>query len=295
MGYGRGLVYALLLILLAGCAESKGVRTTSWFDRFRRSTGPQGPDVVQMEVALLERPAGDAYINRDLWSYADEQVVALESKAVLEDNGFRIGQIGGITPAELQTLLLSERSCPKPRRIQLHADKPTQVVLGPTTTVCQFRLERDGLQVPISLEQAQCTLEVVPTLGSNGRVQLRFLPQVQHGTAALLPRPAPDFSGWTFQQERPTERYPGLGWEVTLAPNEYVVIGARLDRPHSLGHQCFVRTDESAPVQRLLIIRTGSASGEDPATPVIADQPSNMRSPPLACQAAWSTVRGTSR
>lgn len=295
MNYGRGLVFALLAVFLAGCANVKAVQTTthSWLDRFRRVTGPQGPDVVQIDVALVERPAGDPYINGPLWACADEQVVALESKAILEDNGFRIGQIGGITPVELQTLLVSERTCANPRRIQLHADKSTTVTLGPETPVCQFRLERDGVQVPINLEQAQCTLEVVPTLGKDGRISLRFLPIVQHGKAALLPRPAQDFSGWAFSNERPSERYPGLGWEVTLAPNEYVVIGGRLERPHSLGHQCFVRTEEAAPVQRLLVIRTGTATPAPVASSPGIESADAPRSPPLACQ-AWITTRGKS-
>jgi hypothetical protein len=246
---------------------------------------------VQIDVAFLERPVGDPYINQGLWTAADEQVVALESRAVLEDNGFRIGQIGGITPGELQTLLTSERSCISPRRLQLHAGKPTQVVLGPTAPACEFRIARDGIQVPVALNKAQCTLELVPSLAKDGHISLRFLPQVQHGDSALLPKPAPDFSGWMFQQERPTERYPALGWDVTLAANEYIVIGGRLDRPHTLGHQCFVRTDEQMPVQRLLVIRTARLTPEVQQ----ATAENGYAAPPLACQAAYSTARGTSR
>jgi hypothetical protein len=218
----QGLVIALVAALLAGCTAEKAVRSTAWLNRFRWGGTPQGPDVVQIDVAVLERPVGDLYINQGLWAFADEQVVALESKAVLEDNGFRIGQIGGITPAELQTLLTSERSC------------------------------------------------------------------------ALLPRPTPDFSGWMFQQERPVERYPTLGWEVNLSPNEYIVVGARLERPHTLGHRFFVHPDEPNPVQRLLVIRTGRTTAEDPSLPATAEETNGYWTPPLASQAAWSSARGTS-
>lgn len=295
MRHRQGLVIALLATLLAGCADTKAVRSTAWLNRFRWGGAPQGSDVVQIDVALLERPLGDAYINQGLWAFADEQVVALESKAVLEDNGFRIGQIGGITPAELQTLLTSERSCANPRRIQLHAGKPTQVVLGPAATACQFRIEHDGIQVPVSLEKAQCTLEVVPALAKDGHTRLRFLPEIQHGDLALLPKPTPDFTGLMLQQERPTERYPALGWEVNLAPNEYMLVGARLERPHTLGHQCFVRADEPQPVQRLLVIRTSRAASADAALSASVEETNGYWTPPLACQAAWSTARGTSR
>jgi hypothetical protein len=69
------------------------------------------------------------------------------------------------------------------------------------------------------------------------------------------------------------------------------VIGGRLDRPHTLGHECFVRTDEQVPVQRLLVIRTARVTAENP--PATAEN--GYAAPPLACQAAYSTARGTSR
>jgi hypothetical protein len=295
MRHGQGLVIALLAALLAGCADTSTAHSTAWLSRFHWGGGPQGSDVVQLDVALLERPVGDIYLNQGLWALADEQVVPLESKAVLEDNGFRIGQIGGITPGELQSLLTSERSCIDPRRLQLHAGKPTQVVLGPTAPLCEFRIERDGVQVPVHLEKAQCTLEVVPTLAKDGHTRLRFVPEVQHGETALLRKPAPDLSGWMLKEERPTERYPALSWEVTLASNEYIVIGGRMERPHTFGHECFIRPDEAQQVQRLLVIRTSRVAEGDPAVSAALQETNGYWTPPLACQAAWATVRGSSQ
>jgi hypothetical protein len=69
-------------------------------------------------------------------------------------------------------------------------------------------------------------------------------------------RPADDHSGWLMDNQRPAEDYTALSWEASLAPSEYLVIGGRYDRPDTLGHQCFVRPDETVPVQRLLVIRS---------------------------------------
>jgi hypothetical protein len=294
MGRRPALVVALLTALLAGCTTSKPVRATAWLDRLRQLGHPSGPDVIQMHVALLERPVGDPYINGGLWTTSDEQVVALERRATLEDNGFRVGQIGGIPPAEFFALLTSERSCVNPRGIQLHSGKATSVVLGPPLAACRFIVQQDGRPAPVSLDQAQCSLEVLPTLVADGRTRLQFTPIVQHGATRLQPAPAADHSGWTLQAHRPTDRYDDLIWEVTLPPNEYVVVGGRFDRPETLGHQCFVRPDEPSPVQYVLVIRTGRASADltdDPPGPVAEDD-SPLRPPPLACQAALSTVRG---
>jgi len=72
-------------------------------------------DIIRMDVALIERAYHD-HISAMRSGSADEQVVPLERKCFLEDNGFRVGLIGSGKPCALQTLLTSERSCANPRR-----------------------------------------------------------------------------------------------------------------------------------------------------------------------------------
>jgi hypothetical protein len=292
MRHGSALLLLSTLTLI-GCTSEKPVRSGSWFDRLLQPAGPTGPEAVQMDVALLERPLGDPYINRDLWDAADEQVIPLESRGILEDNGFRIGQIGGITPARLQALLTSERSCVNPRRIRTLAGRPSKLVLGPEMECCECRVQGEGSPVSIQLDRALCTFEVVPTLTADRRTRLRFVPQVLHGAANLKPCPASDQSGWMLKEERPAERYAQLAFEVSLAPNEYVVIGGRFDKPETLGHRCFLRAGETPPVQRILVIRTARDPGS-PSDPPFPDEPISVRSPPLAFRAGM-TARGSSR
>src|SRR3954463_6935522 len=92
------LLPGLLLGLLAGCAASPPLRPATWLDRVRSGQTPLGPDSVLLEVYLIERPVGDPAINQEVWASADEQVVALERKGQLEENGFRVGHIIGMTP-----------------------------------------------------------------------------------------------------------------------------------------------------------------------------------------------------
>jgi hypothetical protein len=137
-------------------------------------------------------------------------------------------------------------------------------------------------------------LEVVPTLAEEGKVQLRFTPRVRQGKPALALRPVQDPAGplrWEWESQQPEEVYPWLAWEVTVTPNEYVVVGTWLDRVDSLGQRCFLArsADGLAPLQRLLVIRT--ARGPDA---VLAD-PAFSRSPPLALRASWTSARGSSR
>ncbi len=292
MRLGWVLVVGLFLV---GCISPSSVTSTGWWNRFRAFQGPTGPDVVQMDVAILELPIGDRTINQDIWALADEQAVSMEAKAVLDDNGFRVGQVGGITPPELQALLTSDRSCVHSRRIQLHANNPHYITLGPAATPCRFQLHQDREEIPVALEKGQYTLAVVPTLTEEGRTKLRFTPQIQTGSPRLVPRPKGNGKGWELQEQPTAENYTAMSWEVSLAPNDYVLVGGRFGCPTTLGNASFIRPDEPKPVQRLLVIRTARPGmGLLDETADNASSPLG-RSPSLALQAARTAARGNSQ
>ena len=197
-------------------------------DSLRASQGLTGADVIQVDVALIESPVGDRYLNEDLWTVADDQVLTLERKSLLEDNGFRIAQVGGIPPAQLQALLTSERSCIDSRRFHLHANTPTPISLGSPISECSFQVHQSGAEQPVTLEHASCSLLIVPTLGAEGKTQLLFTPQIESGNPEKFYGAAPDRSAWILQEQRPTVKYTALSWELSLDPNEYVVVGSML-------------------------------------------------------------------
>jgi hypothetical protein len=289
------LLLGLWAGMVGGCFTGKPLQSTSWLRPVGSAQGLTGPDVVQMDVALLEAAPGDPYLNEDLWTQADDQVVSLEQKALLAANGFRIGQVGGAIPADLQALLASKRSCRDPRRLQQHAGKPTRLPLGPVLPVCRFAMHQEDRSIPVVLEQAECALVVVPSLTAGGRIRLRITPEIQHGQATVAPQPDRDRTLWMLQKQQPTETYAALSWEVTLAPNEYLLVGGYFDRPATLGQQYFLRIGESVANQRLLMIRASRyapAITEGPSAAPTEERAAVDRAPPLALQAAWTTVRG---
>src|SRR5262249_12996319 len=134
----------------------------------------------------------------DLWNDTDGQAVALDHKAVLEDNGFRVGTLGGITPVKFQELITSDRSCVNPHENKLHAGAPKTIHLGAPIHTCKFEVRQSGKSTPVSFDQAQCILQVTPTITPDGRVKLSFMPQVQHGPKSIWAAPS-DGSAWALQ------------------------------------------------------------------------------------------------
>jgi hypothetical protein len=222
-----------------------------------------------VEFTLIERPLGDAFLNDELWTCTDCQAVGLEKKAVLDDNGICVGQVIGMNPAKLQDLIECKRYCVTCRRQVLSASKSASVTLGPPLPRCEFRVRTPDGAHDVDLEQGQCTLTIVPTLTNDGRIKLKFTPEVLYGS--MLPdfKVAPDYTGWQYQCQRPSKTYDSLSWEVTLAPNQFLVIGTRLDddapenAARSLGSQCFLVEQGGAFTQRILVIRgaRGQESG----------------------------------
>ncbi len=86
-----------------------------------------------------------------------------------------------------------------------------------------------------------------------------------------------------------------MSWSVTVAPNEYLVLGAHFDNPRALGYRCFVQADELVVAQRLLVIRTSRSLADSNDDPAENSQDTVARSSPavpLALQASWTTARG---
>jgi len=282
---GHRLV-ALALLVCGGCLWMQPTQPGAWIRSLRPNTGPQGDDVVVLQVSVIEQLVGDRSVNRDLWTSIDEGAVTLDRRAVLEDNGFRVAVAGGSASETLNDLLKSKRSNPDPHQIQTRAGTPKTLLLGGPQTSCEFLLKVDGEASPAEFPQAQCAVTVTPSLASDGRVILSFVPEVQHGAPKFLTHD--EHGDFLLQGRRPAEPYPGLSFEVTLGAQDYVVVGTWAEKAATLGHCCFVTPDGAKPAQRLLVIR--AARQLAPAAPDEGTTTTAAKLP-LAYQAAV-TVRG---
>ncbi len=287
----RWALVPLVVLLPAGCALI-GPEETAHTARLR----PQlAADAVVIDFALLERSVGDPYLDRELWTHTDQIVVDLDKKALLDDNGFRVGQVIGMTPADLQELLKSDRCCLNPRRSFAHSGQTETFYLSTLPLAhCDYDLHLGGPTQEVSVDRARFCLDVTPTLTPDGKTRLRFLPKVETGEQVLPFQPAPEQAGWQFKIERPNKAYPALAWEVTLAPNEYLIVGARLDKPGTLGHRALVEEQGRHPVQRVLVIRT-NRSKQATEEPTLEDTARASSSPPLAVQASLAGAIRASR
>jgi hypothetical protein len=182
------------------------------------------------------------------------------------------------------------------RRFRLHAGTPTPISLGNAISRCHFQVRQSADAESAEFEQADCTLMVLPSLTADGKTRLSFTPQIQSGKPEKFYGVAPGRAGWVVEEQRHTVQYAPLAWDVTLDVNEYVIIGARFDRPETIGHTFFVRADQPAPKQRLLVVRTSRVlAGVESAEDLKSTDQDAGESSSLALRAAQTPVPLASR
>jgi hypothetical protein len=279
----------LALVPAGGCtAFPEPARTTSWLRRQHLLPPEIENQIVQLELPLLERPLGDPFLNQELWQYTDEMIVDLDHKAAIEDNGYRVGKIVGMTPGKLHDLLRSERSCSNPQRRIFPSGHNVLQYLSAVQPHCDFAVQLGKQVREESFDQARFCLDIKATLTNDGKTRLTFTPKVENGEQTFPFQPDPDKQTWTMRFEKPCQSYPELSWDAVLAPGEYLVIGAAAGKVNSLGYRSFVQEDGN-PVQRLLVLRTNRAiGGDDSAAASREELARSERSPCLAVRAGMT-------
>jgi len=267
----RRISVAILVVscaCLASCMPIQSVgRSIGWM-KPKLSDAPKGPDAIFVQTAPLTVPLGDRYANDEVWSATDEQILPAEKRMRLQENGLRVGLIvSGRTPDGLQQLLTSKKSNVDP--YQFNRPDGGAVECKPLAEMprCEFPLRLDDQTQAKSFETAKCRFEIVPSLTTDGKVRLVFTPQIEFDDKEKWKRLDPKVA-LAVQGQRSTENFVALRFEVVLGLNDYVVVGARYDKPDSLGFKFFVTPDSEKPSQRLLAIRAGRLKSGKPTAEV---------------------------
>jgi hypothetical protein len=248
MPWHRG---CLLLLVLAGCVSPEPSRPGPAWQSFKVDADP---DRIFLDVAVVQRPFGDAFLDDELWSYADEMIVPPEQRDRLELNGFRAGVIVGASPEKLVGLLQSSRSC---------VHRRGRAIMSGTTHTQELR-EGDGeldavLRVgktaeELTFDRPTFSFDLLPKRTPGG-VQLTLTPRIEFGDKGINYKPVPEESKWSLEVKRPTRVIGDLAIDIPLAPDEVLVIGPRLEREGTIGFHSFTSAADTDPMQRLFFVR----------------------------------------
>jgi len=233
-----------------GCfPRVEDIRPKALWNRIGGST----PNDMLLRTMLVERSAGDAYLNRDLWTGA-ARPLAHELSTLLAHNGFRVGVCSGVLTGEFERLMHAEASVVDPKERTFHAGQARVIPIhGPIADMpCKVLADLAADPASRNYTALECGLNLTATPVHTDRVKLLCEPQVQYGDKELSLAPSADNTQLTRRERKPLEAFNTLTFDVTLGPDDYLLFGPTEDPTDRLG-QAYFRPDGAK--QRVLIVR----------------------------------------
>jgi len=276
--------WLLFALAVAGCVHDPD--QPRWMTNIPLLGAPSAEDAASIDYVVVERTAGGEEINRRVWDRIDEQVVPFETRVMLEEAGLRVGVASESTPGPLRKLIDDPRTARGHRHRSFPADKQAALTLTDVLPRAQFTLRAaDGQAGVFARDLATLGFDVSVRDAADGKVQVRFVPRARYrDPSRLLPTDPED-------REQATETFLAAGFEVTLSPAEFLVIGTDSHWEGTFGHALLTGANDDREVQRLLVLRARrpKASRTWPALQTGVDGAPSA--PPIATQA--SLARGS--
>lgn len=251
-----------LILLIAGCAAcacgcvTPPERAPASAAALRALDPVVGTNGLYLESVLIDRPLGDAFLDRDLWAAA-VPVGGAEGSALLAENGLRAAVLRGNVPDRFRELLDSEADTIGAKAYAFGQRTDEVVPTSSTIEKCKFELLPDlaAARAPVELDRARFGVRVRPERADGGRVRIACEPEAQYGERKLRFRPTADSTGFVTAEELPVVRYPKLAFEAKLGPGDFLVVGWFAEQPGTLGAALFAADSDAGPRQRVLVVR----------------------------------------
>jgi hypothetical protein len=282
MRLARSLLLALAPVGLAGCLHEADRPT--WMNRIPLLRSTPEPNTAALEYVLIERPAGGDEINRQVWDRIDEQFLPFETRTLLEATGLRVGLASESTPGPLRKMIDDPRTGRGHRFRTFSLDKPAPLLVGGVTPHAAFPMPagQDGT-TKFARDEVALGFEATVRDAPDGKVLVKLVPHARYRDPGHF---LPTEGG---ERDVGTEQFPAAGFEVTLSPNEFLVIGTDSYWDGTFGHAAFTGPQDDRQVQRLLVLRAGRTKDDRGSLPEAISQ---AVAPPLASQA--TAARGVS-
>jgi hypothetical protein len=261
-----GILPALLAAAtLAGCPGSQGnphAPSGNPGAPGSDANGPAGPPryipITSLRMVTIEVPVGLASGSEEIWSYVDEEPVAIGRSAILGRNGFRIGLGRASNWDDVVKIMrrLTGRAVQE-SHINGIPGSPQQIILKerqPIQTIFLSNADRtlSGADYPPgdNLVSLMCTLNE----DDPNSLILTGLPQVR--STYRKPEIIKEETGLVIV-DRPTMfPFTGLTFQITVPKDNFILVGpgAESRRPSSLGHCFLVHQKDGVEFETLIVI-----------------------------------------
>lgn len=223
------------------------------------SVARTGESPLEFHTRLIDQPAGSDYLNRGVWDSTTSPITHQQT-TLLAVNGLRIGVISSQPPTELETLASSEATSIGAMRRAGVAGQPRTIAVNGPIEKCSFGTRTTLNDEPLlgTYEEVECGLILTATASPGDKLKVRAEFTIQHGERKPWLRPTADGTGFARAEERASNRYPELTFEVTLSRSDLLLIGASDEPAGRLGQAFFYSASSDRVRQRVMLIQAGT-------------------------------------
>jgi hypothetical protein len=228
------------------------------------------PDSVVLELAFLDVSDQD-----ELWDEVDEQILPVDVRRKLTQQGLRTGVTGTQLPGwiidrleqQKKTIEIDEQTGSAvvgdqdgPRRLQCRSDHPREIDIGPVRKELVLAADANEQQPERTLQDALCRLSVVSQAQGDGRVHLQLTPEIAHGPPRH--RWVGGDGSFRIHLSQDHERYDDLTVSAVLNPGQTLVL-AGTPEVHGLGQHFFPVGEGFPNHRRILLLRLAQTQLDD--------------------------------
>ncbi len=259
-------------ILASGCSAWKEPTP----EAFELPTARMASDSVAIEMTFVRVPVGHLDFNAQLWREVDEQLLSVETRLHLNNNGFRCGLVGAQLPPSLRQLLdkqSEESQIDRPitseidvlaqnQLVQRRAGQRWEIVTSAPREelIVLYKKPHEQKVGGKPYPDAQCILAAKPFPRGDGSVRLELTPEIHHGA------PRKQWVGgqgtWQLLSGREREVFQELMIDVPLTPGQTLILSCTPDMK-GLGHNFFVEEGRGDAQQKLLLIRLAQVQRDE--------------------------------
>lgn len=257
---------SLAAALLSGCSPW----SVASVDQSLLKPPRMSPDSVVLELAFL-----DASDQDEIWGDVDEQLLPVELRRKLAQQGLRAGVTGTQLPGwildrleqQKKTIDIDEQTGSAivgdqngPRRLQCRSDHPRDIEIGSVHKQLVLAADESEQQPERTLKDALCRLSVVSQAQGDGRVHLLLTPEIAHGPPRH--RWVGGDGSFRIHLSQDHERYDDLTISAVLNPGQtFVLAGTR--EVQGLGQHFFPAGERFPDHRRVLLLRLAQTQLDD--------------------------------
>jgi len=234
-------------------------------------------DTVMVELARISLTDEEIELFESSWAEIDEQILPIEQRRVLAENGIRVGLINFHVPVAIRDIMaggVSSQadgsssdglvSIDQQQRIAINhrrfpKGKRSEYVLGATVPEISILEAKEGKIQGKTYRQAQCKLAMRATPQNDGRVTMEVLPEIHHGNQKQ--HIAADQGMFRIETRQERKVFDQAKFAATVQSGQTLVITST-QKPRGLGQALFQR-DQSGIAQRQVVLLRLSGSQFD--------------------------------